>query len=275
MILADKTVLIPGASRPIGRAIARKFANQGATLILPVYDWPESIKEMEEEFKTRNFNFHVIESDLRKKGDVEDVVAVIQQKTGTLDYLINNIERGGMPIVHGSYDQPHNKDQWDLEIDTTLKAKWLLFHHCKELLLRAADGAVVNISSVAGITGRTGAGAVFFNDGYSAANRAVDTLTETWAREAAPNIRVNGVVLGLIKHRHGENTRGWNALSSDQKSDIFNQVLLRRSGSPDEVADLIYFLAITATYMTGSIVKMDGGYTLGATHVPPMPPGIL
>lgn len=275
MSLTGKTVLIPGASRPLGRAIATKFAGSGATIVVPVFDWPESINEMVDEFSAKNFDFHLIETDLRKPDDVKEIVELIKKKTGRLDYLVNNIERGGMPVVHGSYDHPHNKGQWEIEIDTTLKAKWLLFHHCRKLLLQSKDGAVLNISSIAGITGRTGAAAVFFNDGYSAANRAVDSLTETWAREVAPHIRVNGIVLGLIENRHGENTRGWSVLRDEEKQAIYNEILLQRTGKPEEVANLVYFLTVSATYMTGSIVKMDGGYTLGATPVPPMPPGIL
>lgn len=275
MILHDKTVLIPGASRPVGRSIAKKFGEQGATLILPVFDWPESIKEMEKEFKELDFNFHVIQGDLRKEEDVTAVTKLIIKNTPKLDYLINNIERGGMPIVHGSYDQPHNAGQWDREFDTTLKAKWLLFHHCLPLLQKSSDASVLNISSIAGITGRCGPGAVFFNDGYSAANRGVDSFTTQWAREAAPHIRVNGLILGLIESRHGENTRGWSALSHKEIKEIYDHILLKRTGRTEEVADTVYFLSVLATYMTGSIIKMDGGFTLGSTKVPPMPKGIL
>ncbi|MFT5699268.1 MAG: 3-oxoacyl-[acyl-carrier protein] reductase [Desulforhopalus sp.] len=275
MALQDKTVLVPGASRPIGRAIAKKFGDQGATLILPVFDWPDSIEEMKNEFKELSFNSHVIQVDLRKESDVTSLTSLIRQETGRLDYLINNIERGGMPIVHGGYDQPHNAGQWETEIDTTLKAKWLLFRHCLPLLRSSPAGSVLNISSIAGITGRSGPGAVFFNDAYSAANRAVDSFTELWAREGAPNIRVNGLVLGLIESRHGENTRGWASLSDGEKAEIYESILLNRTGQPAEVAETVYFLSVLATYMTGSITKMDGGFTLGATKVPPMPKGIL
>ena len=100
----------------------------------------------------------------------------IREQFGGLDYLINNIERGGMPVVHGSYDHGHNTGQWDLEISTTLTAKWLLYHHCLPLMRGVAGRAVVNISSVAAITGRSGAMAALFNDGYSAANRAVSVI---------------------------------------------------------------------------------------------------
>jgi 3-oxoacyl-[acyl-carrier protein] reductase len=275
MNLRDKTVLLPGASRPIGRAIAKKFAAAGATLVLPVFDWPESIKEMQKEFRDLGFSFHVLPADLRNKNDVEAVAHFTLQHTGKVDYLINNIERGGMPVVHGSYDLPHNEGQWEIEIDTTLKAKWLLFHHCRSLLENSSDGSVINISSISGSTGRSGPGAPFFNDGYSAANRAVDSFTEQWARELAPKMRVNGLVLGLIESRHGEQTRGWAALTDQEKTRIKDHILLSRTGQIEEVADMVFFLAVSATYMTGTIVKMDGGYTLGGYSVPPMPPGIL
>lgn len=275
MQLRGKTALIPGASRPIGRAIARKFASHGATLILPVYDWPESILEMQEEFTAEDFKFFIFSGDLRKKEHVVRLREFIKQQTHSLDFLINNIERGGMPVVHGSYDLPHNEDQWDVEFDTTVKAKWLLFHHLLPLMHERTGGAVVNISSIAGISGRSGPAAVFFNDGYSAANKAIQLFTETWAREAAPALRVNELVLGLIRSRHGEDTRGWATLSAQEKVSIESEILLGRTGFPQEVADAVYFLAVQATYITGASLRMDGGFILGGRKVPPMPHGIL
>ncbi len=275
MHLQGKNVLIPGASRPIGRAIARKFASHGATLILPVYDWPESIAEMEEEFTAAGYHYLTFPADLRQKTAVVQLREFISGQTGTIHFLINNIERGGMPVVHGSYDLPHNTDQWDTEFDTTVKAKWLLFHHLFPLLPQETGGAVVNISSIAGNTGRSGPAAVFFNDGYSAANKAIQSFTETWARQAAPGIRVNELMLGLIESRHGEGTRGWANLSRQEKEAIYDTILLGRTGYVDEVAITVYFLAVEATYMTGAILRMDGGFILGGSKVPPMPTGIL
>lgn len=275
MHLQGKIVVIPGASRPIGRAIARKFADQGATLILPVYDWPDSISEMEEEFTAAGFHFFVYAADLRQKNAVLQLREFIISQTGTIHYLINNIERGGMPVVHGSYDLPANADQWDTEFDTSVKAKWLLFHHLFPILHKETGGAVVNISSIAGLTGRSGPAAVFFNDGYSAANKAIQSFTETWARQAAPDIRVNELTLGLIENRHGEGTRGWANLSSQEKEMIYDTILLGRTGFAEEVANTVYFLAVEATYITGAVLRMDGGFILGGSKVPPMPAGIL
>lgn len=275
MSLEGKTVLIPGASRPIGRAIAKKFANQGATLILPVFDLAESILDMKTEFQAAQFNFICISADLRNKAEVKHLAETVHTRFGSLDFLINNIERGGMPIVHGSYDHPHNESQWDLEIETTMKAKWLLYHFLFDLMKSRSGGAVVNISSIAAVNGRSGAAAPFFNDGYSAANLAIRSFTETWAKESAPNIRVNELLVGLIKSRHGEGTRGWELLSDQEKNAIYQTILLKRTGFPEEVAAATYFLAVEAQYITGSVLKIDGGFTLGGGIVPCMPPGVL
>ncbi len=275
MNLSGKTALIPGASQAIGRAIARKLGAENVNMILPTFDWPESVTEMEKEFKEKEFSFLSLPVDLRSDNAVKKLVKTTQDHFGALHILINNIERGGMPVVHGSYDLPHNRDQWDLEIATTLKAKWLLFHHFLPLMLESGSGAVVNISSISGISGRSGAGAPFFNDAYSAANRAVSSFTETWAREAAPSIRVNELMLGLIRQRHGEETRGWGELNEHEKGNIRNQCLLERTGTPEEVAAATLFLIKDATYMTGSVLKIDGGFTLGSQKVPAIPTGIL
>lgn len=273
--LHGQTILIPGAPRTIGRHIARRFGQAGANLVLPWFDWPESVEEMIEEFSSCGYTYLARRCDLRELEDVRSLAAATTERFGSLTCLVNNIERGGMPVVHGGYDLPHNREQWDLEIETTLKAKWNLYHGFKELLLASAPGTVVNISSMAGQTGRCGPAAVFFNDAYSAANRAVQTFTESWAREAAPHIRVNELLLGLIDGRHGKGTRGWDALSPAERERISRRPLLQRLGTADEVAKMVWFLAVEATYMTGSVVRMDGGYLLGGDPVPAMPPGIL
>jgi 3-oxoacyl-[acyl-carrier protein] reductase len=275
MSLQGKVALIPGASRPIGRAIARKFARHGAALVLPVHDWPESVAEMEDEFQAANFEYYSSSVDLRREEEVVSLAESIRTRFGSLDFLINNIERGGMPVVHGSYDLPHNKDQWDLEIATTMKAKWLLYHHLYPMLRDRIGGAIVNISSIAAIIGRSGPAAVFFSDGYSSANRAIQSFTETWAKEAAPAVRVNELMLGLVQHRHGEGTRGWECLTNQEKKDLRATILLQRTGLPDEVAAAVYFLAVEAGYITGAVLRMDGGFILGNTGVPIIPNSIL
>lgn len=275
MQLQGKIALVPGASRAIGRAIARKLAREGVNLILPIFDWPGSIREMEEECKGLEVEVLILPVDLREQEQVREMMAAIKQRFGALHILVNNIERGGMPIVHGSYDHAHNHEQWDLEINTTLKAKWLLFHHCLPLMKQSGSGAIVNISSISGLTGRSGPAASFFNDAYSAANRAISTFTETWAREAAPGIRVNELMLGLIQHRHGEETRGWSLLNGEEKLALLSHTLLQRTGTAEEVATAALFLMRDADFITGTVLRMDGGFCLGGEQIPEMPRGIL
>ena len=275
MKLSGKTALVPGASRPVGRAIARKLGEAGVQLILPTFDWPESVLEMETEFTESGFPHMSTPVDLQSEEAIKEFMLQVSDRFTSIHILVNNIERGGMPIVHGSYDHPHNSNQWDLEIATTLKAKWLLYHHSLPLIQSAKEGVVLNITSISAMLGRSGATAPFFNDAYSAANRAVSSFTETWAREAAPSIRVNELMLGLIRTRHGEGTRGWGELNDGEKQEISSQCLLERTGTPEEVATAALFLIRDADYITGSVIKMDGGIALGSQKVPQMPKGTL
>lgn len=269
-------VLVPGASRPVGRAIARRFGANGAVLILPVFsDWPESTAEMEEEFSAAGYRFHCRPCDLTKPADIVELCRFVADTYGSLQVVINNIERGGMPVVHGGYDQEVNRHQWQLEMETTLRAKFLLFRHTLPLLKASGSGSVVTISSIAGLVGRSGPASLLFAEGYAAANRAIGALTEQWAREGAPTVRVNEVMLGLVDGRHGESTRGWSLLSDAQRRSLLDHTLLRRTGTPDEVAELVHFVAIQAGFLTGATIRADGGYCLGGEAVVPLPPGVL
>ncbi|PID42579.1 MAG: 3-oxoacyl-ACP reductase [Proteobacteria bacterium] len=272
----EKVVLIPGASRPLGRAIARLFGEHSCRLVLPYFsDWPESTEEMKQEFSDRKYDFLACPCDLTTIDETDRLIQEITSHFGRLDYLINNIERGGMPVLHGSYNKEINRNQWNLEFDTTLKAKWNLFTSAIDLLKQVPDTAVINISSIAGHTGRSGPAALLFNDGYSAANRGIELLTQTWARQAAPSVRVNEVMVGLIDGRHGNGTRGWSLLSAVERQQLEQRTLLNRTGTPEEVAEVVYFLCTSAQYITGSVIRVDGGYCLGADRVDTIVNGIL
>jgi 3-oxoacyl-[acyl-carrier protein] reductase len=246
------------------------LAAEGARLILPWFDWPESVQEMEEEFA----DHLTVQADLRCQDSVQSLVRRIKEKCGCIHVVINNIERGGMPVVHGSYYRPVNCEQWLLEMETTLRAKQLVFDHCLPLLRRAEQAAVINISSIAALTGRSGLAGLLFSDGYAAANRAVASLTETWARLGAPTVRVNELMLGLFDCRHGPGTRGWDLLKATEQEALLNCILLRRTGKPEEVAEAVFFL-LQADFMTGAVLRLDGGFVLGSEQVPDMPDGVL
>ena len=276
MEIKNKVALVLGASRGIGLAIARTLADNGAKLVLPYHtDWPKESEEMQKEFAGYSEKNLAIPVDLRDAAQVKDLVRQIQERFGALHILINNIERGGMPIVHGSYDLDVNRDQWDLEMDTTLKAKWLVVHNTLPLMKSSGEGVIINVSSIAGIAGRLGPAGLLFNDGYAAANRAISSFTETWAREAAPTVRVNELMLGFIETRHGEGTRGWESLSESDKEAIIDHALLKCNGSLDDIVKAVSFLIKDARFMTGAILRLDGGYVLGGEQIAGMPDGSL
>jgi 3-oxoacyl-[acyl-carrier protein] reductase len=276
MQVKNKVALVLGASKGIGRAIARALADRGAKLVLPYHhDWPDEAGDMQKEFARLSETHLAIPVALRDAGQVQSLIAQIQEKFGALHIVVNNIERGGMPVVHGSYDLEANKEQWDLEMDTTLKAKWLVVHNVLPLMKNSGQGVIVNISSIAGLIGRSGPAGLIFNDGYAAANKAVSSFTQTWAREAAPNIRVNELMLGFFESRHGEDTRGWDLLKKSEQQAIVEHTLLERTGRLDDIVKAVFFLVEGAPFMTGEVLRLDGGYVLGGEKVPEMPEGIL
>ena len=271
MKIAGKTALVLGAAKGIGKAIGMALAEAGATVIFTCFDWPEESKQLQQEVADLTGDHLVIKVDLRDPQQIEQLIAQIHDKYNKLDILINNIERGGMPVVHG----PYVPEQWDLEMETTLKAKWWVFHHALPLLKASGEGAVITLSSIAGIVGRSGPAAAIFNDGYAAANRAISSFTETWAKEGAPEVRVNELMLGIFETRHGEKTRGWSLLSKEEQEALTNHTLLKRTGKIKEIVKAVFFLIQDADYMTGSTIRMDGGYTLGSDKIPPMPKGVV
>ena len=276
MEIKNKVALVLGASRGIGLTLAHTLADEGAKVVLPYHN--ERLNEsekMQKEFAGFGENHLAIQVDLRDAAQVKDLVRQVQERFGALHILINNIERGGMPVVHGSYDLEVNRDQWNLEMDTTLKAKWLVVHNALPLMKNSGEGVIVNVSSIAGLVGRSGPAGLIFNDGYGAVNRAISSFTETWAREAAPTVRVNELMLGFIETRHAEGTRGWKILSDSEKEAIANHTLLHRSGSLEDVVKAVFFLIKDARFMTGALLRLDGGYVLGGEQVPEMPDGIL
>lgn len=272
MEIEGKVALVLGAVKGIGKGIGLDLARQGACLILTRHDWPDAFCDMEAEFEKTGARHHIINADLRKTDDIFGLAKFIKERYGRLDILVNNIERGGWPTVHGAYVE----EQWDLEIETTLKAKRWVFEAVFPLLKASDDAVVINISSVAAITGRSGPAALVFNEGYSAANRGVCVLTETWARMGAPLVRVNELMLGIFETRHAQGTRGWQEVLTDaEKQSLIDHILAGRTGRICDVVKAVNFIIRDAPYMTGATLRIDGGFVLGGAPVPPMPRGIV
>jgi 3-oxoacyl-[acyl-carrier protein] reductase len=269
--LKGKVALVLGAVKGIGRGIGLALAKEGVRVALAYHDWEEHVKDMEVAFAATDTEHLIVKTDLTEPVQIRSLIDKAIQKFGRIDILINNIERGGWPVVHG----PYAPEQWDLEVATTLKAKWWVYHYCIPHLKASGDGVVINISSIAGVVGRAGPAGMLFNDAYSAANRGISAFTETWARDAAPTVRVNEIMLGIFETRHGPNTRGWGILTEHQRQEIIDHTLLKRIGTIADIIKVVIFVIRDAPFMTGSVLRIDGGYLLGGEFMEPMPEGVL
>ena len=267
----NKVALVLGAVKGIGKGIGLALARQGINVALNYFDWEENVENLKRDFDKTGAEHLILKTDLCDTDKIPEMVETVIKRFGRLDILINNIERGGWPIVHG----PYVKNQWDLELATTLRAKQWVFESALPYLKKSRDGVAINFSSIAGIVGRSGPASYIFNDGYSAANRGISLLTETWARMAAPEARVNEIVLGIIETRHGNQTRGWGLLSDHQKKALLDHIPAGRIGSIDDVVKAVLFIINDAPYMTGTSLRIDGGYVIGGERVFDMPQGVV
>lgn len=271
MRLKGKTALVLGAVKGIGKGIALSLAKAGVNVAATWHDWPESLAALEEDLAAAGAPHLIQRIDLTDTSAVAALILSATSRFGRLDILINNIERGGWPIVYGRY----TREQWDLEMATTLRAKQWVYEAALPHLKKSGDGVVINFSSIAGIVGRSGPASLLFNEGYAAASRGTGLLTETWARLGAPEVRVNEIVLGVVDTRHGRDTRGWGLLSAAEKQAIRDHTLLGRTGRVDDVVRAVNFILRDAPFMTGSSLRIDGGYVLGGDRVGEMPSGVV
>jgi len=271
MELKNKVALVLGAVKGIGKGIGLALAREGAKVALNYFDWEESLDELKQDFAGTGQDHLIIKTNLLKTDDIPGLIKNVIDRFGRLDILINNIERGGWPVVHG----PYVHEQWDLEMATTLRAKRWTFESALPYLKTSGDGVVINLSSIAGIVGRSGPASYIFNEGYAAANRGISLLTETWARMGAPEVRVNEIMLGFVETRHGIKTRGWDLLSDEQKTALYDHTLLGRAGTIEDVVKVVIFIVKDAPFMTGSVLRLDGGYILGGDKVAQIPKGVL
>jgi 3-oxoacyl-[acyl-carrier protein] reductase len=271
MELEDKVVLVLGGIKGIGKGVALALANGGAKVAVNYFDWAEELARLKTDLADTGREHLILKTNMRNTETIPRMVGKIIDRFGRLDILINNIERGGWPVVHGPYDQK----QWDLEMETTLRAKRWVFDAALPHLKAAGEGAVINFSSIAGIVGRSGPARLIFNDGYAAANRGISLLTETWARIGAPEVRVNEIMLGFFETRHGTKTRGWGLLNARQKKALLDHTPLNRTGRIEDAVRAVLYIIRDAPFMTGTVLRLDGGYVLGAKESGNMPAGIL
>jgi 3-oxoacyl-[acyl-carrier protein] reductase len=271
MELKGRVALVLGAIKGIGKGVALSLADAGVKVAVNYFDWAEELEALKTDLAATGREHLILKTNLLETKAIPGMIKKVINRFGRLDILINNIERGGWPIVHG----PYNQQQWDLEMETTLRAKRWVFDAALPHLKTADDGVVINFSSIAAIVGRSGPVSLIFNDGYAAAQRGISLLTETWARVAAPEVRVNEIMLGLFQTRHAKETRGWSLLTATQKKALKAHTLLGRTGTIEDVVKAVLYIIKDAPFMTGSVLRLDGGYILGGEKVDKIPEGIL
>lgn len=238
----NKTALITGASRGIGKAIAKEFATQGYDLYLTCVSSIEALKEYAKELEqTFYIRCLALQADM---GSYEEVVKVYEQ-IPALDVLVNN---AGISYVGLLSDM--TPEEWHNVMHTNLYACFYTSKLSIPLMLQNHSGRIINISSVWGNVGAS------MEVAYSASKGGVNTFTKALAKELAPsNIQVNAIACGLI------DTDMNKCFTPEDLEAVTAEIPADRMGSPEEIARLAYQLATAPTYLTGQIITIDGGWT--------------
>ena len=247
--LKNKVVLITGARRGMGRAHALALAKYGAKVVVTDIS-QEECQQVVEEIKKQGGQALALKLDVTKKQEVEEVIKKAVKEFGGLDILVNNAGIAEFKPFLAITEQ-----EWDKTLDINLKGQFLCAQAAARQMKEQGGGTIVNIASVA--MGQQGIGSPNIAH-YCASKGGIAALTEALAVELAQfNIRVNCVAPGLIE------TPMIEAVKSDLKTfeAMLAQIPLRRAGRPEEVSELVAFLASdNSSYMTGSVVVIDGGW---------------
>ena len=243
-LLAGKTALITGATRGIGRAIALRFAAEGADVAFTYRSQHEAAQSLVSELEAMGVRAKAYTSDAASFEDAHKVVEDVKETFGRIDVLVNNavITKDGLMMRM-------DEAQWDAVIDTNLKSAFNFIHACTPVMARQRSGSIISMSSVVGVSGNAG------QCNYSASKAGLIGLTKSMAKEMGPRgIRANCIAPGFIA------TDMTGALPENVRQEWEKQIPLRRGGTPEDVAGVAVFLASDlAGYVTGQVVNCCGG----------------
>jgi 3-oxoacyl-[acyl-carrier protein] reductase len=244
--LEDKVVLITGASRGIGKEIAREFIYNGAVVIAIA----TNNEELEDSKKELGENKYIpYKCDITNIKEVEEVIKDIINKFEKIDVLINNAG-----IVKDNFLMIMKEEEFDSVINVNLKGTFLVTKFVSKFMRKRKEGNIINISSIVGIDGNVG------QTNYSATKAGVIGFTKSWAKELTlkgENIRVNAVAPGFIKTQMTDN------LKDEFKEAVIQKCCIKRLGLPEDIAKLCLFLASEdSAYITGQVIRIDGGLTI-------------
>lgn len=251
MKLKNKIVLITGASRGIGKAIALLFAEQGAKIIVDYYvsdyepDADINAKKVVEEIKKLGSDAILIECDVSNEKKVKELIDIALEKYKKIDILINNAG-----VVYDVSFSKKSINQWKRTLDVNLLGTFLCSKYVSPHMLKVG-GKIINISSTNGINS-------FSSEtmDYDASKAGVIILTRDLAKELAPKIQVNSIAPGWV------NTEMNKKLSKEFIEEETKKIYLNRFAEPEEIAKLALFLASNDnTYITGSTIIINGGYS--------------
>ena len=239
-----KVALITGASRGIGREIALTFAKNGYNVVVNYHGNEDKALAVKAEVEALGQEALVVKANVADESDVKAMVKATVDRFGQIDVVVNNAG-----ITRDNLLMRMKEADFDAVIDTNLKGVFLMMKAVARPMMKQKGGAIVNLSSVVGLSGNPG------QINYVAAKSGVIGMTKSAAKElAAKQIRVNAVAPGFITTDMTE------ALSDEQKALLLNQIPLKALGEPKQVADAVYFLASdAASYITGQTLSVDGG----------------
>ena len=239
-----KTVLVTGSSRGIGRAIALKYAEHGYNVVINCARSTDRLEQVKKEAEALGAACLAVQADVGSWEDCVRLFARIQERFGDLDILVNNAGISWIGLL-----QDMDVSQWNTLIASNLSS---VFHCCKLAvpgMVKKQSGRIVNISSVWGVCGASCEAA------YSASKGGVGALTQALAQELAPSgIQVNASACGAI------DTEMNGFLSAEEEEALLDEIPAGRMGRPEEVADVVFAMTGSPDYLTGQILRLDGGW---------------
>ena len=247
-LLVGKVALITGAARGIGKAIALKFASEGADIAFTDLVIDENGKQTEQEIAALGVQVKGYASNAASFEETEAVVKQIHEDFGHIDILVNNAG-----ITKDAIMMRMNEKQWDDVIAVNLKSAFNFIHAVTPIMMRQpVDNSIINMSSVVGIHGNAG------QANYAASKAGLIALAKSIAQEVGRRrIRANAIAPGFI------DTDMTKALSEEVRQEWCQRIPLRRSGTVEDIANVATFLASEmSSYVTGQVIQVDGGMNM-------------
>lgn len=243
-LLEGKTAIVTGAARGIGKAIALKFAQEGANIAFTDLVIDENAKATEAEIASYGVKVKGFASNAADFEDTHTVVKSIVDEFGRVDILVNNagITRDGLMMRM-------SEQQWDMVINVNLKSAFNFIHALTPVMMKQKSGSIINMSSVVGVSGNAG------QSNYSASKAGMIGLAKSVAAEmGSRGIRANAVAPGFII------TEMTGQLSEEVRASWNERIPLRRGGTPEDVANVCVFLGSDlSSYVSGQVIHCDGG----------------